>query len=96
MSWLFFAGDRVLKLKKPVRFPFLDFSTLRAREFYCREELRLNARLAPGVYLGLMALQATGTGLALVPEARLPRRRADRRLAGADATPAVGSHARRS
>jgi aminoglycoside phosphotransferase family enzyme len=72
MSWLFFAGDRVLKLKKPVRFPYLDFSTLRAREFYCREELRLNSRLAPGVYLGLMALQASETGLALVPESRLP------------------------
>jgi uncharacterized protein len=72
MSWLFFAGDRVLKLKKPVRFPFLDFSTLRAREFYCREELRLNARLAPGVYLGLVALQASAAGLALVPEESLP------------------------
>jgi aminoglycoside phosphotransferase family enzyme len=72
MSWLFFAGDRVLKLKKPVRFPFLDFSTLPAREFYCREELRLNARLAPGVYLGLMALQRSRSGLALVPEDRLP------------------------
>ena len=72
MSWLFFTADRVLKLKKPVRFPYLDFSTLHAREFYCREELRLNSRLAPGIYLGLMALQATGAGLALVPEARLP------------------------
>lgn len=72
MSWLFFAGDRVLKLKKPVRFPFLDFSTLQAREFYCREELRLNSRLAPGVYLGLLALQATETGFALVPEQDLP------------------------
>lgn len=72
MSWLFFVGDRVLKLKKPVRFPFLDFSTLRSREFYCREELRLNSRLAPGVYLGLMTLQATETGLALVPEGCLP------------------------
>ncbi len=72
MSWLFFAGDRVLKLKKPVRFPYLDFSTLHAREFYCREELRLNSRLAPGVYLGLVALQATQDGLALVPEGGLP------------------------
>ena len=72
MSWLFFSGDRVLKLKKPVRFPFLDFSTLRAREFYCREELRLNSRLAPGVYLGLMALQSAASGLALVPEEQLP------------------------
>ena len=72
MSWVFFVGDRVLKLKKPVRFPFLDFSTLQAREFYCREELRLNSRLSPGIYLGLLALQASDGGLALVPEERLP------------------------
>jgi uncharacterized protein len=72
MSWLFFTPNRVLKLKKPVRFPFLDFSTLAAREFYCREEVRLNSRLAPGVYLGLLALQASGRGLTLVPEDRLP------------------------
>lgn len=72
MSWLFFAGDRVLKLKKPVRFDYLDFSTLAAREFYCREEVRLNTRLAPGIYLGLVALQSSTTGLALVPEAQLP------------------------
>jgi len=71
MSWLFFVGDRVFKLKKPVRFPFLDFSTLKAREFYCREELRLNSRLAPGIYLGLMALQASESGMALVPENNL-------------------------
>ena len=72
MSWVFLAGEHVLKMKKPVRYPFLDFSTLAAREFDCREELRLNARLAPGVYLGLMALQERGGGLALVPEAQLP------------------------
>ncbi|MFZ2650308.1 MAG: hypothetical protein WA210_09400, partial [Burkholderiaceae bacterium] len=72
MSWVFFAGERVLKLKKPVRFPFLDFSTLGAREFYCREELRLNSRLAPGVYLGLLALQAEDGELTLVPAQRLP------------------------
>lgn len=71
MSWLFFAGDRVLKLKKPVRYPFLDFSTLRSREFNCREEVRLNSRLAPDVYLGLLALQTTDIGFALVPEERL-------------------------
>ena len=72
MSWVFFVGERVLKLKKPVRFPFLDFSSLQSREFYCREELRLNSRLAPGVYLGLIALQASAGGLALVPEQHLP------------------------
>lgn len=68
MSWVFLAGDLVLKLKKPVRFPFLDFSTLVAREHDCREEVRLNARLAPGVYLGLRSLQWDGTSLVLSPD----------------------------
>jgi aminoglycoside phosphotransferase family enzyme len=57
MSWVFLVGDRVLKMKKTVRYPFLDFSTLAAREYHCREELRLNSRLAPGIYLGLLALR---------------------------------------
>lgn len=51
MSWLFLTPDRVFKLKKPLRAPFLDFSTLAAREKFCREEVRLNRRLAPFVYL---------------------------------------------
>lgn len=71
MSWVFLAGEQVLKLKKPVRFPFLDFSTLAAREHDCREEVRLNARLAPGVYLGLRALQWDGRSLALLPPERV-------------------------
>jgi aminoglycoside phosphotransferase family enzyme len=71
MSWVFLVGDRVYKLKKPVRFPFLDFTTLKAREFFCREEVRLNRRLAPGVYLGLAALQWNDGAFSLVPEARL-------------------------
>ncbi|WP_018267620.1 hypothetical protein [Methylosinus sp. LW4] len=54
MSRLFLAGDRVYKLKKPVRFAFLDFSTPRAREADCRAELRLNRRLAPNVYLDVV------------------------------------------
>ena len=72
MSWVFLAGDRVLKLKKPVRFPFLDFSTLADREFQCREEVRLNARLAPGVYLGVRALQWHAGAFALVAPEQLP------------------------
>ncbi len=67
MAWVVLAGPHALKLKKPVRRPFLDFSTLRARHRACREELRLNARLAPDVYLGLDALQWDGRALALVP-----------------------------
>lgn len=72
MSWVFLVGDQVYKLKKPVRFPFLDFSTLEARAFFCREEVRLNRRLAPGVYLGLMALQWRDGVFTLVSEAQLP------------------------
>lgn len=68
MSWVFLVGDKVFKLKKPVRFPYLDFTTLQAREFYCREEVRLNARLAPGVYLGIVALQWCDGHFALAPE----------------------------
>jgi aminoglycoside phosphotransferase family enzyme len=68
MSWVFLTPTHVYKLKKPLQTPWLDFQTLAAREFYCREELRLNARLAPQVYLGLVALQWTPGGLQLVPE----------------------------
>lgn len=76
MSWLFVAGEQVLKLKKPVRYPFLDFSTPAAREASCREEVRLNSRLAPGIYRGLMALQWGDGGLRLVAEATADARAA--------------------
>ena len=56
MAWVFLTERFAYKLKKPVRYPYLDFGTLAAREFYCREEVRLNQRLAPGVYLGVAAL----------------------------------------
>jgi aminoglycoside phosphotransferase family enzyme len=62
MSWVFVAGDRVYKLKKPAHSPFLDFRTLRAREHNCLEEVRLNRRLAPDVYLGVVALAADEKG----------------------------------
>jgi aminoglycoside phosphotransferase family enzyme len=65
MSWVFLAGDRVYKLKKPVRFPYLDFSNLGRREVACRAELRLNRRLAPDVYLDVMPLTATLRGLVI-------------------------------
>ncbi len=56
MSWVFLAGEKVYKLKKPVRFPYLDFSTLPRRKAACRAELRLNRRLAPDVYLDVVPL----------------------------------------
>jgi aminoglycoside phosphotransferase family enzyme/predicted kinase len=51
ISQVFLAGAYVYKLKKPVRYDFLDFSTVDAREHACREEVRLNRRLAPDTYL---------------------------------------------
>lgn len=65
MSWVLRAPRHVLKLKKPVRTPFLDFSTPRARLHDCREEQRLNARLAPGVVLGVCTLHWDGQRLHL-------------------------------
>ncbi|MES2896859.1 MAG: hypothetical protein V4759_12550 [Pseudomonadota bacterium] len=65
MSWLFFLDGAVYKLKKPVRFPYLDFSTLARREAACRAELALNQRLAPNIYEAVVPLVATAGGLAL-------------------------------
>ena len=65
MSWVFMAGDRVYKLKKPVRFAYLDFSTLERREAACRAEFLLNRRLAHDVYLNVVPLTISPSGLAI-------------------------------
>ncbi|MDH3681917.1 MAG: phosphotransferase [Acidimicrobiia bacterium] len=62
MSWVFLTGDRAYKLKKPVTTPFLDHSTLAARRLDCHAELRLNQRLAPGVYLRTVPLTVGSDG----------------------------------
>ncbi len=53
ISWVFITDRFVYKVKKPVNFGFLDFSTLEKREFYCRREIELNSRLAPDIYIGV-------------------------------------------
>lgn len=58
---------RAYKFKKTLRLPFLDTSTRARREHFCREELRLNRRLCPDVYLEVLALVRTGSGLRLLP-----------------------------
>ena len=60
ISWIFLAGDFAYKLKKPLDLGFLDFSTLEKRRFYCQEELRLNRRFAPQLYLEVIALGGRG------------------------------------
>jgi len=56
MSWVFLTETRVYKLKKPVRLPYLDYSTVDARRRYCELELQLNRRLAASVYLRVVPL----------------------------------------
>src|SRR5499427_11077348 len=65
MSWIFLAGEEVYKLKKPLRFPYLDFSTLARREAACRAELTLNHRLAPDVYKTVVPILWSPRGLAI-------------------------------
>ncbi len=62
ISHVFLAGPIVYKLKKPVQFDFVDFSTMEAREFACLEEVRLNRRLAPDTYLGVVPITRRSDG----------------------------------
>lgn len=59
ISWVLLTGQYAYKIKKNIRFDFLDFSTLEKRHFYCEEELRLNRRLAPDLYLQVVPITGT-------------------------------------
>jgi len=67
-SWVFLAGERAYKLRKPLVLPFLDYGTAERRHEMCREEVRLNRRLAPDVYLGVRAVAGIDEGLELAEE----------------------------
>ncbi len=56
ISWVLLAGAFAYKIKKPLKLPFLDFSTPALRQRYCEEELRLNRRFAPDIYLDVIAI----------------------------------------
>jgi aminoglycoside phosphotransferase family enzyme/predicted kinase len=81
ISHVFLAGAYAYKLKKPVRFPFVDFSTIKQRHHYCLEEIRLNRRLSPTVYLDVVPItqaadgrpQLAGTGAAIDYVVRMRR-----------------------
>jgi aminoglycoside phosphotransferase family enzyme len=68
---VFFAGDVAIKVRKPVRLPFIDLSRPQLRRQAAYEEVRLNRRLAPDVYLGVAELTLPGVG----PEAAVVMRR---------------------
>ncbi|MCX7097233.1 MAG: AAA family ATPase [Methylococcales bacterium] len=59
ISWVLLTGTYAYKIKKPVNFGFLDFSTLERRRFFCQEELRLNRRLAADLYLDVLPITGT-------------------------------------
>ena len=63
ISWVFLAGDLVYKVKKPVDFGFLDFTTLDKRRRFCEREVALNRRLCRDVYLGVVPVVRTPEGL---------------------------------
>ena len=60
-SWVLLTGDFAYKIKKPIKFPFLDFSTLERRKHFCEEEVRLNQRLAPELYVGVIPIGGSAT-----------------------------------
>ncbi|KXS50785.1 MAG: hypothetical protein AWU57_4830 [Marinobacter sp. T13-3] len=59
ISQVILTGDYAYKIKKPMDFGFLDFSTLERRKHFCEEELRLNRRLAPNLYLEVLPITGT-------------------------------------
>jgi len=65
ISYVLIAGDYVYKIKKPMNFGFLDFSSLKKRKFFCEEELRLNRRLCPSIYLEVLPIKHTEKGFAI-------------------------------
>src|SRR5919202_942064 len=62
VSWVFLAGDRVIKVKKAVAYGFVDHTTLASRHRSCADEVRLNRRLTNGVYLDVVPIVHNGAG----------------------------------
>ncbi len=65
ISLLFLTGNCVYKIKKPVDFGFLDFTSLDKRKYFCDQEVKLNRRLAPEIYLGVAAITLDGDRILL-------------------------------
>ena len=59
LSWVLLVGSSAWKIKKPVHFSFVDATALATRQHFCEEELRLNRRLAPSLYLGVVPITGT-------------------------------------
>ena len=71
VSYIFLTDRFAYKVKKPVDFGFLNFSTLDRRRFYCSEEVRLNRRLCPDIYLGVAEVRETSGGAGFTGDGRI-------------------------
>ena len=71
ISLLFLTGNHVYKLKKPVDFGFLDFTSLEKRKFFCEQEVKLNRRLSPTIYLGVVRITQAGNQILLDGKGKL-------------------------
>ena len=85
ISWVILTGDYAYKIKKPMDFGFLNFSTLERRKHFCEEELRLNRRLADNLYLDVLPITGSAEAPALGGEGAMK-----------STTPAFRSSVRRS
>lgn len=65
ISFVALTGEYAYKIKKPVNFGFLDFSTIEKRRFFCEEELRLNRRLCPDIYLEVLPVTKKGNKISI-------------------------------
>src|SRR4030042_4622410 len=65
ISLLFLTGKFVYKIKKPVDFGFLDFTTLEKRRYFCEQEIKLNRRLSLEIYLGVVGIHREGEQISL-------------------------------
>jgi aminoglycoside phosphotransferase family enzyme len=71
MSCVLLTEHRVWKLKKPIRLPFVDYTTLERRRRSCEAELRLGRRLSPDVYLDIVPITAAASGLAIAGDGEI-------------------------
>jgi len=71
VSYIFLTDSFAYKVKKPVDLGFLNFSTLDRRRFYCNEEVRLNRRLCPDIYLGVVEVRKRGSGAGFTGTGRI-------------------------
>ena len=72
LSWVLLSGPYAYKLKKPVAFGFVDFSTAELREQACKDELRLNRRLSPKRYLDVVPVYGPLEAASFIPPATTP------------------------